>query len=68
MYPDITPITTMVTSEKRQVSDWKNTPHISLLWASYGVSIVRIWEETEHIMTASHYNAITVAPLKFGNG
>ena len=32
----------------------QNTPHISPLRASYGLSIVRNGEETEHVITASH--------------
>ena len=30
-------------------------PHTSPWWASYGVSIVRIWEKIDRLVTAQHY-------------
>ena len=39
-----------------QILESQQTPHISPSWASYGLSVVRIWEKTDHVLTAPHCN------------
>ena len=39
---------------EHKTSNPQNTPHCSPSWVSYGVSIVSIWENTDHILMAPH--------------
>ena len=50
IYQDITYSTVMTTAECKL--DSQQTPHTSISQSSYGVSIVRIWEKIDHIITA----------------
>ena len=43
----------------------QKTPHISPLWASYGVSIVRILEKIDRVITAPHCICIFSCTLSF---
>ena len=38
----------------------QQTPHILPSWASYGVSIVRIWEKIDRVNTAPHCTCISM--------
>ena len=45
-------------TEAENKPDSQNTPHTSPSRASYGVSIVRILEKPDNIITASHYTRV----------
>ena len=53
IYHDITIDTAMITVEHKSDFELK-TPHKSPSQASYGVSIVRIWEKIDRVIMAPH--------------